>query len=102
MEHPKDFTALLPHMSANFINPNGDCQGYSKLLKTFLTMVLQRANFDPSLFTKKTDSTFTTLLIYVSDLILTGSHATELHFVKTHRHKQFSIKDLGDLHYFWV
>lgn len=65
-------------------------------------MVLQRANFDPSLFTKKTDSTFTTLLIYVSDLILTGSHATELHFVKTHRHKQFSIKDLGDLHYFWV
>lgn len=41
-----------------------------------------------------------TMLIYVDDLVLTGSHVIELNFIKNHLNKQFNIKELGDLHYF--
>ncbi|XP_061349519.1 uncharacterized mitochondrial protein AtMg00810-like [Gastrolobium bilobum] len=55
---------------------------------------------DYSLFTKKTSSTFTALLIYVDDLVLTGNDMTEINHVKSSLHNQFRIKYLGQLRYF--
>lgn len=38
--------------------------------------------------------------MYVDDIILTGSHSSEIQHLKQHLNEVFSIKDLGGLHYF--
>lgn len=45
-------------------------------------------------------TSFTALLIYVDDVILTGNSLDEIDSVKHFLHKSFRIKDLGDLKYF--
>ena len=53
-----------------------------------------------SLFTRHNNSSFTVLLIYVDDILLTGNDLTEIQCVKDCLLQQFRIKDLGDLKYF--
>lgn len=36
----------------------------------------------------------------MDDILLTGSNPNEVHHLKTFLHKEFTIKDLGLLHYF--
>jgi hypothetical protein len=52
------------------------------------------------LFTKQTANTFTILLVYVDDIILTGNSLSEFVHIKTVLHSAFKIKDLGVLKYF--
>jgi hypothetical protein len=52
---------------------------------------------DHTLFTKATKSDFTTILIYVDDLVLTGSSMNEIQSVKQFLHGKFGIKDMGEL-----
>jgi len=52
------------------------------------------------LFVKQTPSSFTTLLVYVDDVVLTGNSLVEINAVKQQLHDQFHIKDLGDLKFF--
>lgn len=40
------------------------------------------------------------LLLYVDDIVLTASSTTLLHQVIESLRHEFSLKDLGDLHYF--
>jgi len=53
-----------------------------------------------SLFVKHTTSSFTTLLVYVNDIIMIGNHLGMIIDIKAYLHTQFHIKDLGDLKYF--
>lgn len=53
-----------------------------------------------SLFIKKSYSSFTTILIYVDDLIIAGNDLHELSQIKQFLHNCFKIKDLGYLNYF--
>ncbi|GAA0146186.1 hypothetical protein LIER_06199 [Lithospermum erythrorhizon] len=39
--------------------------------------------------------------VYVDDIMLTGSDLESIAVLKFHFHAQFSIKDLGSLHYFF-
>ena len=55
---------------------------------------------DYSLFVKQTASSFTTLLVYVDDVVLTRNNLAEINSVKQQLHDQFHIKDLGDLNFF--
>ena len=55
---------------------------------------------DYSLFTRHNNSSFTVLLIYVDDILLTENDLTEIQRVKYCLLQQFRIKDLGDLKYF--
>jgi hypothetical protein len=55
---------------------------------------------DPTLFTKQAHSSFTTLLVYVDDIVLTGDSLAELQFVKTQLNEAFGIKDLGVIKFF--
>jgi len=59
-----------------------------------------QASSDHSLFIKKTDQSFTVLLVYVDDIILTGNSLSEFHYIKTVLDDLFKIKDLGQLKYF--
>ena len=75
-----------------------------KLFSTFSHVIksvgFQQSKTDYSLFTRQNNSSFTALLIYVDDILLTGNDLTEIQRVKDCLLQQFRIKDLGDLKYF--
>jgi len=60
----------------------------------------QQSKTDYSLFTRRNNSSFTALLIYVDDILLTRNDLTKIQRVKDYLLQQFRIKDLGDLKYF--
>ncbi|XP_023771989.1 uncharacterized mitochondrial protein AtMg00810-like [Lactuca sativa] len=55
---------------------------------------------DPSLFVFRRDSCIMYLLVYVDDLIVTGSDAVVVSSFISRLHAEFRIKDLGRLNYF--
>lgn len=55
---------------------------------------------DPSLFIYKHDSCILFLRVYVDDIILTGNNKESIAKFVTRLHKEFAIKDLGQLSYF--
>ena len=75
-------------------------QWNQKLTSTLLQLGYVQSTSDYSLFVKQTLSSFTTLLVYVDDVVLTGNSLVEINAVKQQLHDQFHIKDLGDLKFF--
>ena len=55
---------------------------------------------DHSLFFNSYEGSFTTLLVYVVDIILAGNYKEEIVRIKQALNQTFKIKDLGDLRYF--
>nr|KYP60202.1 hypothetical protein KK1_015653 [Cajanus cajan] len=55
---------------------------------------------DTSLFVRFSKTTTLMILIYVNDIIITGSSKEEIRSVISFFHDMFSLKDLGSLHYF--
>lgn len=55
---------------------------------------------DYSLFTCRNGKSFTALLIYVDDILITGNDLKAISTLKQFLHSRFRIKDLGDLKYF--
>ncbi|KAK3030681.1 hypothetical protein RJ639_035885 [Escallonia herrerae] len=60
----------------------------------------QQSKADYSLFTKAKGASFTVILIYVDNILLTGNDLQEIERLKKFLLKRFRIKDLGDLKYF--
>ena len=75
-------------------------QWFAKLSSLLLTSGYCQAHSDPSLFTKRTASSFTALLVYVDDIILAGDCLTEFAHIKQILDTKFKIKDLGQAKYF--
>jgi len=73
---------------------------YEKLSILLLSCGYQQAQADHSLFVKTADSSFTTLIVYVDDIILTGNSTYEMAHIKHVLHSNFRIKDLAILKYF--
>jgi hypothetical protein len=59
-----------------------------------------RFHSDPNVYTNKVGSHLIILVLYVYELILTGSDSNLLNHVKTILKNKFEMKDLGFLHYF--
>ena len=51
---------------------------------------------------KKKDNLVVYVAVYVDDIVFTGTDAIEIADLKVYLHNRFKIKDLGQLHYFWV
>ncbi|BBG93322.1 wall-associated kinase 2 [Prunus dulcis] len=62
----------------------------------------QQSKVDFSLFTKAEDNSFTVVLIYLDDILITGNDLQEMERLKKFLIQRFRIKDLGDLKYFLV
>jgi len=55
---------------------------------------------DYSLFINSFERSFTTILVYVDDIILAGNDKEEIDRIKQALNETFKINDLGDLRYF--
>ena len=73
---------------------------YEKLITLLLDEGYCQSSADYSLFTLQHGNDFTTLLVYVDDIILAGTSLTEFKRIKSILDSQFEIKDLGILKYF--
>ncbi|CAL8173718.1 unnamed protein product [Prunus armeniaca] len=75
-------------------------QWFAKFTSAILSAGFQQSKADYSLFTKNSGTSFTTLLIYVDDIVITGNDVRAIDSLKLLLYDHFWIKDLGDLKYF--
>lgn len=73
---------------------------YSKFSVAIQKAGYKQSMADYSLFTQVYGDSFTAILIYVDDMIITGNDPIAIAILKRFIHKQFCIKDLGRLKYF--
>lgn len=72
---------------------------YQKLTSSLLVFGYSQSHANYTLFYKTTSSSYTCLLIYVDDLIITRNEE-EIQILKSHLHTHFHIKGLGKYNYF--
>lgn len=73
---------------------------FEKLSDHFITLGFKCSNFDSSLFVMRTTSACLYILVYVDDILVTGSSSRLIiDFINTLK-SYFPIKDLGVLRYF--
>ncbi|CAM8989719.1 unnamed protein product [Rhodiola kirilowii] len=75
-------------------------QWFSKFSDALISFGFKQSLHDYSLFTYEADGTFLILLVYVDDVVITGTCTAMIHKVKQFIHDAFKIKDLGLLKYF--
>jgi hypothetical protein len=75
-------------------------QWYAKLTSLLVKEGYKQSNADHSLFTLSQQDEFTALLIYVDDIILSGTSLHEIDRIKAILDNNFKIKDLGVVKYF--
>ena len=75
-------------------------QWYAKLTNFLDDIGFIQSASDHSLFTKKTTSSFTVLLVYVDDILLVGDNYDHINEVKRILNDNFKSKDLGQLSFF--
>jgi transposase InsO family protein len=73
---------------------------FDKFRTTLLQFSFKQSKYDTSLFLRKTDMGIVVLLVYVDDIVITGSDSDLLGQLKTHLSESFHMKDLGSLTYF--
>ena len=75
-------------------------QWFSKFSEAIRAAGYVQSRADYSLFTRIQGKSFTALLIYVDDILITGNDPVSIAAIKKFLHSQFHLKDLGDLKYF--
>jgi len=75
-------------------------QWNAKLTDALVAFGFIQSTTDHSLFTHRQNQSFTALLVYVDDVVLTGNDLTLIIEVKQYLHHHFRIKDIGELKYF--
>ena len=75
-------------------------QWFEKLSSTLIKFGFCQSKADYTLFTKKNSKGFTAVLIYVDDMVITGSAVDAITELKGYLSHQFHMKDLGELSYF--
>jgi len=73
---------------------------FSKFSTAIKSFGFQQSKADYSLFTKVQGASFTAILLYVDDMIITGNDTATVGKLKRFLHNHFRIKDLGNLKYF--
>ncbi|CAM8975868.1 unnamed protein product [Rhodiola kirilowii] len=82
-------------------NSDGTIQRYkARLSEALISFGFTQSQNDHSLFTYNKEGIFLALLVYVDDVILTGTSSDIIQKVKAFIHDLFKIKDLCQLRYF--
>ncbi|XP_019252634.1 PREDICTED: uncharacterized protein LOC109231425 [Nicotiana attenuata] len=72
----------------------------SSLPQEFYSQGESKSSYDHSLFTKRDKTDIVIVLVYVDDLLISGSNNSLMHEAKETLHSNFKMKDLGELRYF--
>ncbi|XP_017189822.3 uncharacterized mitochondrial protein AtMg00810-like [Malus domestica] len=72
---------------------------YEAFYNAILSLGFSSSYSDTSLFIKR-DTSITFILVYVDDIIITGSSIIECKSIISQLQTMFPVKDLGDIHYF--
>ncbi|KAL5785970.1 hypothetical protein ACOSQ2_008362 [Xanthoceras sorbifolium] len=75
-------------------------QWFAKFSEAICSAGYVQSRADYSLFTRKQGKSFTALLIYVDDILITGNDPNSIAATKEFLHSNFRIKELGNLKYF--
>ena len=75
-------------------------QWFEKFSTTILRVGFVQSKSVYSMFTHSQGASFTVLLVYVDDILLTGNNPTCVTTLKKFLDDQFGLKDLGSLRYF--
>ncbi|RVW79188.1 Retrovirus-related Pol polyprotein from transposon RE1 [Vitis vinifera] len=75
-------------------------QWFAKFSEAIQSAGYAQSRADYSLFTRKQGKSFTAILIYVDDILITGNDPVSIATTKKFLHSHFHLKDLGDLKYF--
>eukprot|EP00253_Pinus_taeda_P006503 PITA_06503 len=73
---------------------------YARMDSFILESGFSRCHSDNIVYTKKVGKSLLILVLYVDDLIFTGSDTNLINHVKSNLKKKFEMTDLGHLHYF--
>ncbi|XP_020209382.1 uncharacterized protein LOC109794341 [Cajanus cajan] len=73
---------------------------FEKFRSTLLGFSFVQSQYDSSLFIHHTTTGIVLLLIYVDDMVITGSDHTSIQHLKEQLKASFHMKDLGPLRYF--
>lgn len=74
---------------------------FSKFITPMTIVGFQSSSYDYALFLHKPDGGTTVLLLYVDDMIITGDDLVSIRELKIFLTKQFEMKDLSTLSYFF-
>ncbi|GKF78271.1 retrovirus-related pol polyprotein from transposon TNT 1-94 [Tanacetum coccineum] len=75
-------------------------QWFFKMSSDLVEFGYTQSNTDYSLFVKKEGSSFTLVLVYVDDLLITSNHHVQISTLKAQLSSVFHMKYLGELNYF--
>ena len=75
---------------------------YAKMDNFLLDIAFSRCHSANVVYTKNVGKSIIILVLYVDDLILTGSDPNLINHVKSSLKRKFEMTDLGHLHYFLV
>jgi len=96
--HPSDFVCIL---KKSLYGLKQAPRAWNERFTSFLpSLGFQASLADPSLFVQHSSLGVMILLLYVDDIILTGSHSSLLSSVIAALTQEFDMKDLGKLNYF--
>lgn len=73
---------------------------FERLATVLQQFGLVASKVDPSLFIRHTNQTITHVLVYVDDILITGSSVEYIAYLKQQLNMKFALKDLGNLKYF--
>jgi hypothetical protein len=73
---------------------------YIKIVRFLDEQGFQRSPLDSNLYVKSIGNDIILLVIYVYDIIITGSEASVIEQIKSNISKDFNLIDLGLLHYY--
>jgi hypothetical protein len=73
---------------------------YAKMDSYFLSHDFFRCKYDSNVYMLRTTNYVMILVLYVDDLLITGSSASTIALVKYILHDRFSMMDMGPLHLF--
>jgi hypothetical protein len=105
MEQPPSYvqndSTLVCHLNKSLYGLKKASQAwYAKMNNFLIATRFSRCHSDPNVYTKKLGSHLIILVLYVDDLMFTGSDSKLLNHVKSNLKKKFEMIDLGFFNYF--
>ncbi|WJZ91855.1 hypothetical protein VitviT2T_010895 [Vitis vinifera] len=74
---------------------------FGRFTKSMRAFGYRQSNSDHTLFQKKQHGKITALIVYVDDMVVTGNDPEEIKTLQNYLSREFEMKDLGPLKYFF-